>query len=60
MEAKTIDLFTTVGGVRFEDNRIIIEDSEDEVLLRRLWAIIDQVRDLFLKPELIEGILTSK
>ena len=37
-----------------------IEDSKDEVLLRRLWAIIDQTRDLFLKPELIEGIFTSK
>lgn len=37
-----------------------IEDSTDEVLLRRLWAIIDQVRDLFLRPELIEGIFTQK
>lgn len=37
-----------------------IEDSTDEVLLRRLWAIIDQVRDFFIKPELIEGIFTSK
>jgi superfamily II DNA or RNA helicase len=37
-----------------------IEDSTDEILLRRLWAIIDQVRDLFLKPELIEGIFTQK
>ncbi|MCK4473840.1 DEAD/DEAH box helicase family protein [Candidatus Parcubacteria bacterium] len=37
-----------------------IEDSTDEVLLRRLWAIIDQVRDLFLRPELIEGIFTKK
>lgn len=33
-----------------------IEDSTDEVLLRRLWAIIDQVRDVFMRPELIEGI----
>jgi len=37
-----------------------IEDSKDEVLLRRLWAIIDQVRDLFLKPELVEGIFVKK
>ncbi|MFH1656164.1 MAG: DEAD/DEAH box helicase family protein [Candidatus Nealsonbacteria bacterium] len=37
-----------------------IEDLTNEVLLRRLWAVIDQVRDLFLKPELIEGILTDK
>jgi len=37
-----------------------IEDSDDEVLLRRLWAIIDQVRDVFMMPELIEGIFTNK
>ena len=37
-----------------------IEDSTDEVLLRRLWAIIDQIRDVFMKPELIEGIFSSK
>lgn len=37
-----------------------IEDSTDEALLRRLWAIIDQIRDVFMKPELIEGIFTSK
>jgi len=37
-----------------------VEDSTDEVLLRRLWAIIDQIRDIFMKPELIEGIFTSK
>jgi len=37
-----------------------IEDSMDEALLRRLWAIIDQLRDVFMKPELIEGIFTSK
>lgn len=37
-----------------------LEDSKDEVLLRRLWAIIDQVRDVFLRPELIEGILMRK
>lgn len=37
-----------------------IEDSTDEVLLRRLWAIIDQVRDVFMRPELIEGILVKK
>ena len=37
-----------------------LEDSTDEVLLRRLWAIIDQVRDVFLRPELIEGIFMRK
>lgn len=37
-----------------------IEDSTDEVLLRRLWAIIDQVRDVFMRPELIEGMLVKK
>jgi len=37
-----------------------IEDSIDEVLLRRLWAIIDQIRDVFMRPELIEGIFTRK
>ncbi|MBU4481658.1 DEAD/DEAH box helicase family protein [Patescibacteria group bacterium] len=37
-----------------------IEDSTDEALLSRLWAIIDQVRDIFMRPELIEGIFTSK
>jgi hypothetical protein len=37
-----------------------IEDSMDEVLLRRLWAVIDQVRDVFMRPELIEGILIKK
>jgi len=36
------------------------DDSTDEVLLRRLWAIIDQVRDVFMRPELIEGILGKK
>lgn len=35
-------------------------DSNDEIMLRRLWAIIDQVRDVFLRPELIEGIFTKK
>ena len=37
-----------------------IEDCDNELMLRRLWWIIDQVRDLFLQPELIEGILTNK
>lgn len=37
-----------------------IEDCNDEFILRRLWLIIDQVRDLFLRPELVEGILTNK
>ena len=35
-------------------------DSNDEILIRRLWAIIDQVRDIFLRPELIEGIFIKK
>ena len=37
-----------------------IEDSADELALRRLWGVIDQVRDLFVRPELIEGILAKK
>ena len=37
-----------------------IEDCNDEFMLRRLWLVIDQVRDLFLRPELVEGILTNK
>ncbi len=37
-----------------------VEDSTDEILLRRLWAIIDQIRDVFMRPELIEGIFTNK
>lgn len=37
-----------------------VEDCDDEFLLRRLWFITDQVRDLFLRPELIEGILTNQ
>ena len=35
-------------------------DSGDEILLRRLWAIIDQIRDVFLRPELVEGIFIKK
>ncbi|MDI6733591.1 MAG: DEAD/DEAH box helicase family protein [Planctomycetota bacterium] len=37
-----------------------IDESNDERLLRILWAMIDQVRDVFLRPELIEGILHKK
>lgn len=37
-----------------------VEDSVDEFGLRRLWAIVDQIRDLFLQPELVEGILSRK
>lgn len=37
-----------------------IEDSTDETLLRRLWAIVDQIRDVFMRPELVEGIFTNK
>lgn len=36
-----------------------VEDA-GEFELRRLWGIIDQVRDLFLRPELVEGILTNR
>jgi len=36
-----------------------IEDAMDELALRRLWAMIDQVRDVFLRPELIEGIFVG-
>lgn len=35
-------------------------DDADEKQLRILWAMIDQVRDIFMQPELIEGILTNK
>jgi len=37
-----------------------LEESKDELALRRLWAVIDQVRDVFLRPELIEGIFARK
>jgi hypothetical protein len=37
-----------------------IEDCDNELLLRRLWLIIDQIRDVFLRPELIEGILINQ
>ncbi|MGC8666551.1 MAG: DEAD/DEAH box helicase [Chthonomonadales bacterium] len=36
-----------------------VEEATDELALRRLWALIDQVRDLFLRPELVEGIFVS-
>lgn len=36
------------------------EDCLDEVALRRLWGVIDQVRDVFLRPELVEGIFSKK
>ena len=36
-----------------------IEEANNELQLRILWAMIDQVRDVFLRPELIEGILTE-
>lgn len=35
-------------------------EEADEKQLRILWALIDQIRDLFIRPELIEGILTKK
>lgn len=37
-----------------------LEDSKDERALRRLWAVIDQIRDVFVRPELIEGIFARK
>lgn len=37
-----------------------VEESNDERQLRILWAMIDQVRDVFLRPELTEGIFTQK
>lgn len=37
-----------------------IEETNDELALRRLWGVIDQVRDLFVRPELIEGILAKR
>jgi hypothetical protein len=37
-----------------------LEDSNEERVLRRLWAVIDQVRDVFMTPELIDGILAKK
>ncbi|MBI5184037.1 MAG: hypothetical protein HY999_06700, partial [Nitrospinae bacterium] len=37
-----------------------IEESDNERQLRIIWAIIDQVRDVFLRPELIEGIFSKK
>ena len=37
-----------------------IEESNDEERLRILWLIIDQVRDVFLRPELIEGIFAKR
>ncbi len=35
-------------------------EKAGEFELRRLWGVIDQVRDLFIRPELIEGALTNK
>lgn len=39
---------------------IEIEDCTDEVGLRRLWGVIDQVRDVFLQPELLDGVFTER
>jgi superfamily II DNA or RNA helicase len=36
------------------------EETVDERRLRILWAMIDQVREVFLRPELIEGIFTKR
>ena len=37
-----------------------MEETDDEVALRRLWGVIDQVRDLFVRPELVEGVLAKR
>jgi len=37
-----------------------IEESNNERQLRILWAMIDQVRDVFLRSELIEGMLAKR
>src|SRR3990167_6352555 len=37
-----------------------LNESSDELELRRLWAVIDQIRDVFLRPELIEGIFMRR
>lgn len=34
-------------------------DEAEEKPLRILWAMVDQIRDVFMQPELIEGILSS-
>ena len=35
-------------------------DEAEEKQLRILWAMIDQIRDVFMRPELTEGVLTKK
>ena len=35
-------------------------DEAEEKQLRILWAMIDQIRDVLMRPELIEGVLTNK
>jgi len=37
-----------------------IEESDNERQLRILWAMIDRVRDVFLRSELIEGIFVKR
>jgi len=37
-----------------------IEECDNERLLRILWLMIDQVRDVFLRSELIEGIFAKR
>ncbi|MBI2487738.1 MAG: hypothetical protein HYW01_12510 [Deltaproteobacteria bacterium] len=37
-----------------------VEESNDERRLRIIWAMIDQVRDVFLRSELIEGIFAKR
>lgn len=36
-----------------------VEECADEVAVRRLWGVMEQVRDVFLRPELIEGIFSK-
>jgi hypothetical protein len=43
---------------RFLLGKTVIE-CNDEKLLDLLWSVINQVREIFLKPELIEGILKN-
>lgn len=43
---------------RFLLGKTIIE-CNDERLLDLLWSVINQVREIFLRPELIEGILKN-
>ena len=41
-----------------EETQKALEEAEEKPL-RILWAMIEQIRDTFMQPELIEGILNS-